>query len=148
MKIRAGKTPLPPKPEPEPIVYEQVECVVCHAPTDKPAVWTCRCRAYRTCYRSPCVLSVPVEHRDGECRPMTEADMLLADVRSKGFAFRVDDKGQLVVSPASKLSREQRAALKVHKDELLAILAWEAAEPPASDATLRAWYKTLEKNNP
>lgn len=127
MKIRLnGNGKKPPPPEPDPVTYPQLVCFLCGESVDLPAVWSCPCGLYRTCYRSPCVLRVPVRHRDKLCeRQMTEADELLAELRAKGFAFRADN-GKLIVSPVSKLTPEEKASLKAHRDEILAILVWEA----------------------
>lgn len=66
------------------------------------------------------------------------ADYLLASLRAEGFSLRVNDEGQLLVTPASKLAKEQRKALKQNRNAIMAILEWESIEPVSGNA-LRDW---------
>lgn len=78
----------------------------------------------------------------------TSAESLLIGLRAQGFALRVSDDGNLLCSPISKLTPVQMQALKQAREEVLAILAWEATEPVPDDNTLRAWFQQLENPAP
>ena len=54
---------------------------------------------------------------------------LLASLRTAEFALCVYD-GKLFVSPHSKLSSDQKEAIRSHKDALVAILATEGKDAP------------------
>lgn len=64
-------------------------------------------------------------------QPVTSATELLSLLRSSGFTVRLD-AGKLLVSPASRLTDDERAALKEHRAGLLEIL------DPATQAALSA----------
>ena len=51
----------------EPEVHLQFPCMICGMMVDEPALWVCPCGAWRLCYRSPCQLRIPRDHRDGTC---------------------------------------------------------------------------------
>jgi hypothetical protein len=52
---------------------------------------------------------------------MTAAD-LLADLEAAGYTLRVDDAGRLLLSPASRLTPADRAAIGQHKPALIWLL--------------------------
>lgn len=54
------------------------------------------------------------------------ADRILADLRAAGFTLTVND-GHLEVGPGSRLTAEQVAAIKQHRDELITLLRGDTA---------------------
>lgn len=60
---------------------------------------------------------------------------LLASLRASGFTLRPEG-GLLLVSPASRLTGDQRAALIAHKPALLALLAEEETGPTLTEMAL------------
>jgi hypothetical protein len=68
---------------------------------------------------------------------------LLERLRAAGFGLEVTDGGRLAVRPASRLTDEQRAAIRAHRDELAAALRRELAKPadplPEPAPRYRAW---------
>jgi hypothetical protein len=56
---------------------------------------------------------------------MTPTD-LLALLQRSGISVRLAD-GKLLVSPASRLTDDERQALREHRDGLIAVLSGEAA---------------------
>lgn len=62
-------------------------------------------------------------------QPQTSATDLLGLLRNAGFGVRLAD-GKLLVSPASRLTGDERAAIAEHREGLVALL------DPATDAAL------------
>jgi len=56
---------------------------------------------------------------------MTAADTYL-DLFGRGLRLRADDAGRLIVSPGELLTDDDRVAIRRHRDELLAIVAYAA----------------------
>ena len=56
---------------------------------------------------------------------MTAADTYL-DLFGRGLRLRADDDGRLIVSPGDRLTDDDRVAIRRHKGELLAIVAYAA----------------------
>ena len=83
---------------------------------------------------------------------MTTSD-LLADLTRQGFTFAPDGDG-IRVTPASRLTAEQREAIRAHKPALLALLAaplrpapaflWDQAEAERLLADLREALARIE----
>jgi hypothetical protein len=81
--------------------------------------------------------------------PPTTAATLLADLEAHGFTC-ASERGQIWVTPRSKLSSGQKADITLHKPGLLALLAERAATsqglPAAVAAGLRemaAWLESM-----
>ena len=62
------------------------------------------------------------------------AEQLYLALFSRGLRLRADDDGRLIVAPGDLLNDDDRAAIRRHKDELLAIVAYAATPsgPPDS----------------
>ena len=54
------------------------------------------------------------------------AEALYLDLFGRGLRLRADDDGRLIVSPGDLLTDDDRAAIRQHKDELLAIVDYAA----------------------
>lgn len=54
------------------------------------------------------------------------AEALYLDLFGRGLRLRADDDGRLIVSPGERLTDNDRVAIRRHKDELLAIVAFAA----------------------
>ncbi len=54
------------------------------------------------------------------------AEALYLDLFGRGLRLRADDDGRLIVSPGELLTDDDRVAIRRHKDELLAIVAYAA----------------------
>ena len=50
------------------------------------------------------------------------ASQLMWSLEDRGFCLRIDATGGLVVSPASRLTPTETAALRGHRDEVLALV--------------------------
>ncbi len=59
--------------------------------------------------------------------PDTTLDFLAA-LRRRGFAVRIREDGRLGVTPAERLSADNRDALREHKEAILDLL-WSELEP-------------------
>jgi hypothetical protein len=75
--------------------------------------------------------------------------MLLAELRAAGFSVANATDSRLIVSPASRLTQEQRAQIQRHKPAILRELAAEAAErrqliaAAAQASSLEEWRAAL-----
>lgn len=49
---------------------------------------------------------------------------LLWSLEERGFNLRVGPSGRLVVSPASRLTPDERAALREHRDAIVALVRY------------------------
>jgi len=56
---------------------------------------------------------------------MTAADIYL-DLFGRGLRLRADDDGRLIVAPGELLTDDDRAEIRRHKDELLAVAVYAA----------------------
>ena len=63
------------------------------------------------------------------------AEALYLDLFGRGLRLRADDDGRLIVSPGDRLTDDDRAAIRQHKDELLAIVAYAATTSGPADST-------------
>lgn len=54
---------------------------------------------------------------------MTTAPALYSSLRERGFRFRIDDDDRLRVSPGAQLTPADRAAIRQHRGELMAMVA-------------------------
>jgi len=69
------------------------------------------------------------------------AEALSLDLFGRGLRLRADDDGRLIVRPGDRLTDDDRAAIRQHKDELLVIVAYASIPSrspdtgPASDRT-------------
>ena len=62
------------------------------------------------------------------------AEALYLDLFGRGLRLRADDDGRLIVSPGELLTVDDRVAIRQHKDELLAIVAYAAASSSPPDS--------------
>lgn len=76
---------------------------------------------------------------------MTPAQ-LLDSLRGSGFLVEVRGGRRLVVSPASKLTDEQSAAIRANRDDLLWLLDSDAVE--TANRAERIWSSALAKSTP
>lgn len=68
-------------------------------------------------------------------------NFLFVALERAGFTIRHDGAGSLIVSPSSKLTPEQRDAVKRHKKHLLSILSVRC-EDALTDAAMIRRYAT------
>ncbi len=66
---------------------------------------------------------------------MPDALDFLTALRANGFAVRIREDGLLGVTPAERLSADDRGALKEHKEALLDLL-WQEIDSPYLDHPL------------
>lgn len=73
---------------------------------------------------------------------------LIQWLRRDGFALALLPSGGLAVQPASKLTDEHRAALRLHRDALVLALTDDAnlKEPEADDPDRHSWPHTTAMN--